>query len=60
MNPEPAKTLTEQIAVETVHGLAPTHSQSVNSGLTVAPLEERRLLVTSGPLGVPRKEELKG
>ena len=29
-------------------------------GLTVVPLGERRLLVTSGPLGVPRKGERKG
>ena len=47
-------------AAETVHGHAPIHNWSVNSGLTVAPLGEIVLLVTDGPLGVPRIGELKG
>ena len=60
MNPEPATKLTEKIAAETVHGHAPIHGRSVNPGLTMAPIGERRLLVTAGPLGAHRKGELKG
>ena len=43
-----------------MHGRAPIHGLSVNPGLTVAPLGERILLVTAGPLGAPRKGERKG
>ena len=43
-----------------MHGHAPIHGQSLNPGLTVALLGERRLLVTTNPLGVPRKGEQKG
>ena len=60
LNPEPTTKLTERLAVETLHGHAPIHSRSVNPGLTVAPVGERRLLVTAGTLGEPRKGELKG
>ena len=60
MNPEPAKKLTERLVAETVHGHAPIYVRSVNPGLTVAPLGERRLLVTAGPLGAPRMGEKKG
>ena len=59
MNPEPATKLTERLAAETLHGHAPIHGMSVNTGLTVAPLGERRLLVTASPLGAPRKGERK-
>ena len=54
MNPEPAKHLTEQLAEETVHGHALIHLRSVNPGLAMVLLGERRLLVTAGPLGAPR------
>ena len=60
MNPKSATNLTEGLAAETVHGHAPIHGYSVNPGLTVAPLGERRLLVTAGLLGAPRKRELNG
>ena len=60
MNPEPATNFTEQLAAETVHGQAPIHGRSVNPGLTVPPIRERRLLVMAGPLGAPRKGERKG
>ena len=60
MNPEPATKLTDRLTADTVHGHAPIHGQSVNPGLTVAWLGERRLLVTTGPLGAPRKGDIKG
>ena len=60
LNPEPATKLTERLAADTVHGHTHIHGRSVNPGLTVAPLGERRLLVTHGPLGAPRKVERKG
>ena len=60
LNPEPAKKLTERLAAETVHGHAPVHGRSVNPGLTMDPVWERRLLVTVVPLGSSRKGELKG
>ena len=60
LNPEPATNFTEELAVETVHGHAPIHGRIVNPGLTVAPIRERRLLVTAGPLGAHRKGERKG
>ena len=47
-------------AAETVHGHAHIHNWSVNSVLPVALLGERILLVTDGPLEVPRIGELKG
>ena len=53
LNPEPATKLTEQLVAGTVHGHAPIHSRSINPGLNVAPLGERRLLVTAVPLGEP-------
>ena len=51
---------TERLAAENVHVHAPIHRPSVNQGLTMAPLGERRLLVPSAPLGAPREGELKG
>ena len=60
MNPKPATKLTEGLAAETVHGHTPIHGWSVNPGLTLATLGERRLLVAAGPLGVPRNGEQKG
>ena len=60
MDPEPEKSLTERLASETVHGHVPIHGRSVNPGLTVSLLGERRLLVTAAPLGASRKGELKG
>ena len=53
LNPKPATKLTERLATETVDGHAPIHGWSVNPGITVAPLGERRLLVAVGPLGAP-------
>ena len=53
LNPEPATNMTEQLTTETVHGHAPIHSRSVNPRLTLAPIGERRLSVTAGPLGAP-------
>ena len=60
LNPEPTTKLTEQLAVDTVHDHAPIHGCSVNPGLSVALLGERRLLVMVRPLEAPRKGELKG
>ena len=60
LNPEPAKKLNERLAAENVHGHTPIHGQSVNPGLTVALIGERRILVTDGHLGAPMKGELKG
>ena len=60
LNPKPATKLTERIAAETVHVHAPIHGWFVNTGLPVDPLGERRLLVTAGLLGAPRKGERKG
>ena len=60
LNPVPATKLTDQLAAETMHGHALIHVQSVNPGLTMDPLEERKVLVTAGPLGAPRKGERKG
>ena len=59
LNPEPAAKLTEQLVVDNMHGRAPIRSRSVNPELTVALLGERRLLVTTGPLGVPSNREQK-
>ena len=42
-----------------MHGHAPIHGRSVNPGITMDPLEERIILVMAGPLGAPRKGELK-
>ena len=60
LNPNPATKLTEQLVAETVHGHAPIHGRSVNPGLTVDLLEDRRLLVTAAPIGALSKGELKG
>ena len=52
--------MTERLTAETLHGPAPIHRISVNTGLTVDLLGEKILLVTTGPLGVPRKGYQKG
>ena len=57
---EPATKLTDILMAETVHGHVLIHGQSVNPGPTVAPLGERRILVTAAPLRAPRKGDLKG
>ena len=51
MNPEPGTKLTERLAVETVHGHDPINGRSVNPGLTVTPLGEKKLVVMAAPLG---------
>ena len=60
LNPKPATKLTDQLMAETVHGHAPIQVQSVNPGLTMAPLGERRLLVTARPLEHLGKERKRG